>query len=152
MHPIGERLTNLLQTRSAEAGALVIRQGGTGTHVTIGTVIVRIASEALRERVKKRDLNGAFFLTEDWWGIFIETSPEHAKDRSPVVFQGLVTRSRSLSNCRSHTSYPSCGVPRGLCSSIRAAQKGPSAHLINGGSAALQLLLQVEVDRCDLVT
>ena len=49
--PIGEGLTNLLQNHSAEAGTPVFLQGGTGFYVTVGTVIVRVASEALRRHL-----------------------------------------------------------------------------------------------------
>ena len=112
-----ERLTNLLQNHSAEAGTPVFLQGGTGLYVTIGTVIVRIASEALRERVTKHDLYGAFLLKRRLVGHFYRdvSTPlvvvPQSKGRSLVVLQGLVSRSRSLSNCRSHASRREVSAP-----------------------------------------
>ena len=109
----------------------LVLPGRVGFYGTIVTVIVGIALGALWVRVAKHDLYGASLLNEvlgermGGRGILIEPCVvvPQSKVRSLCRLQGLVTRSRSLSNCRSHAFCRSGAVPRGLCSGSRAAQK-----------------------------
>ena len=118
-------MAGLARDLFCQAGTPVVLQGRAGLDGTIVTVIMSIPPEALRERVAKHDLSGAFLLREDWWGMFIE--PCQQPELSIFNPRGDLVFCRAWL-CVRAPSYRSCGVPRGLCSGSRATQKGPSAH------------------------
>ena len=165
-----ERLTNLLQNHSAEAGTprLSSRWDGLVRHdrdchradCVGGLAGARHEARSVRRFPSERRLVGHFYRDVSTPLVVVPQS----KGRSLVVLQGLVSRSRSyvklpeathpgarsLLRHQRRTERTVCTLDQ-RCLGTSRRRNVSGLHDADVEGAALQLLLQVEIDRCDLL-